>query len=65
LSMGRTLRQYFHQLDPNNTWIRNPFLCDIEKIKKLSKQEPDEFIDLVNNRKMKNIYNDNNQLIVG
>jgi len=34
LSMAKILRKYFHQPDPNNTWIRNPFSCDIEKKRK-------------------------------
>ncbi|XP_025207725.1 zinc finger BED domain-containing protein 5-like, partial [Melanaphis sacchari] len=42
LSMAKILRKYFHQPDPNNTWIRNPFHCDIEKIENLSEQEQDE-----------------------
>jgi hypothetical protein len=25
----------YHQPDPNNTWIRNPFSYDIEKIKNI------------------------------
>uniref|UniRef100_A0A2S2QJW1 Zinc finger BED domain-containing protein 5 n=1 Tax=Sipha flava TaxID=143950 RepID=A0A2S2QJW1_9HEMI len=58
LSMAKILRKYFHQPDPNNTWIRNPFSCDIEKIKNLSEQEQDELIDLVTNGTMKNIFND-------
>lgn len=56
--MARTLRKYFHQPDPNNTWIRNPFFCNIEKIENLSEQEQDELIDLVNNGTLKNIFND-------
>ncbi|KAL4152759.1 hypothetical protein QTP88_000592 [Uroleucon formosanum] len=39
LSMAKILRKYFHQPDPNNTWIRNLFSCDIEKIENLSEQE--------------------------
>ncbi|KAL5246209.1 hypothetical protein ACI65C_013617 [Semiaphis heraclei] len=58
LSMAKILRKYFHQLDPNNTWIRNPFHCDIEKIENLSEQEQDELIDLVTNGEMKNIFDD-------
>ncbi|XP_050528105.1 zinc finger BED domain-containing protein 5-like [Daktulosphaira vitifoliae] len=49
LSKAKILRKYFHQPDPNNTWIRNPFSCDIEKIENLSEQEQDELIDLVTN----------------
>ncbi|XP_022161684.1 zinc finger BED domain-containing protein 5-like [Myzus persicae] len=56
--MAKILRKYFHQSDPNNTWIRNPFYCDIEKIENLSEQEEDELIDLVTNGKMKNIFDD-------
>ncbi|XP_025192680.1 zinc finger BED domain-containing protein 5-like [Melanaphis sacchari] len=58
LSMAKILRKYFHQPDPNNTWIRNPFHCDIEKIENLSEQEQDELIDLVTNGEMKNIFDD-------
>jgi len=58
LSVTKILRKYFHQPDPNNTWIRNPFSCDIEKIENLSEQEQDELIDLVTNGTMKNIFND-------
>jgi len=58
LSIARILRKYFHQPDPNNTWIRNPFFCDIEKIENHSKQEQYELIDLVNNGSMKDIFND-------
>ncbi|KAL4147955.1 hypothetical protein QTP88_002268 [Uroleucon formosanum] len=56
--MAKILRKYFHQPDPNNTWIRNPFSCDIEKIENLSEQEQDELIDWVTNGKMKNIFGD-------
>jgi len=56
--MARTLRKYFHRPDPNNTWIRNPFSCDIEKIENLFEQEQDELIDLVKNGTIKNIFND-------
>jgi len=58
LSMARILRKYFHQPDSNNTWIRNPFSCDIEKIENLSEQEQHELIDLVTNGTMKNVFND-------
>ncbi|KAL4126234.1 hypothetical protein QTP88_010460 [Uroleucon formosanum] len=58
LSMAKILRKYFHQPDPNNTWIRNPFSCDIEKIENLSEQEQDELIDLVTNGKIKNNFGD-------
>jgi len=60
--MAKILRKYFHQPDPNNTWIRSPFSCDIEKIENLSEQEQDELIDLVTNGTMKNIFN-NKKLI--
>jgi hypothetical protein len=56
--MARILRKYFHQPDSNNTWIRNPFSCDIEKIENLSEQEQHELIDLVTNGTMKNVFND-------
>lgn len=65
LSMARTIRTYFRQPNRNNTWIRNPFFCDMEKTENLTKQEQDELIDLMNNGTIKNIFNDKNYLIFG
>lgn len=53
----------FHQPNPRVTLIKNPFNCDVEKIENLSGRKQDEFIDLMYNGTMKNIFNDGKLIV--
>ncbi|XP_072399223.1 zinc finger BED domain-containing protein 5-like [Diabrotica undecimpunctata] len=57
-SLATTFRIYFHEPDPDDGWIRNPFSCQaIEQIQGLTEEEQDKLVDLSSCGTMKDIFN--------
>lgn len=56
-SLATTFREYFPEPDPGDSWIRNPFSCQvIKKIQVLTEEEQDQLVDLSSCGTMKNIF---------
>lgn len=58
-TLAVSLREYFPEPNPKNSWIRNPFTStsDIEELN-LTEAEQDQLIDLSSNGMLKNVYKD-------
>lgn len=57
-NLATTFREYFPEPDPDNSWIRNPFSCQIiEQIKGLTEEEQDQLVDLSSCGTMKTVFN--------
>lgn len=57
-SLATTFREYFPEPDPDDSWIRNPFICqDVEKIQALTEEEQDLLVDLSSCGTLKDLYN--------